>query len=124
MSEEKRFRKDNVVIKSNDLYMKFYGSWYVMDLDVRDSKILDDGTLVMYTDSENYTKRLVWDDDINGLRVRKYKSRKFQDEYVLTMSTIQDISSYLSGLFRNIKNEVDLLNSGAVGIEEMLWMLR
>lgn len=122
--EEKRFRKDNVVVRSNDLYMKFYGSWYVMDLDVRDSKILDDGTLVIYTDRENYTKRLVWDDDINGLRVRSYKNRKFQDEYVLTLSTIRDISSYLSGLFSNIKNEIDLLNSGAVGIEEMLWMLR
>lgn len=122
--EEKQFRKDNVVVRSNDLYMKFYGSWYVMDLDVRDSKILDDGTLVMYTDRENYTKRLVWDDDINGLRVRSYKNRKFQDEYILTLSTIRDISSYLSGQFSNIKREIDLLDSGAVGIEEMLWMLR
>lgn len=114
--EEKRFRKDNVVVKSNDLYMRFYGSWYIIDL--------DDGTLVMYTDRENYTKRLVWDDDINGLRVRSYKNRKFQDEYVLTLSTIRDINSYLTGLFSNVMDEVDLLNSGAVGIEEMLWMLR
>ena len=111
------FNADNTVVLNNDVYMKFYGRWYCIDMDTSGFKILDDGKKIMYKDCEHWTKSLVWDKDIYEIRVRTYKNRKFQNEYILTIETVIDISSYLSGAFRDIKSNIERLD----GLEDAKW---
>ena len=105
------FDVNNTVVRDNDVYMKFYGRWYCIDMDVSDFKILDNGKKIMYEDCEHWTKSLVWDKDIYEIRVRTYTNRRFQNEYLLTVETVRDISSYLSGAFRDIKGNIERLDS-------------
>ena len=79
-------------------------------MDISDFKILDNSKKIMYKDCERWTKSLVWDEDIDEIRVRTYTNRRFQNEYLLTVETVRDISSYLSGMFRSIKDNIEYLD--------------
>lgn len=111
------FDVDNTVVRDKDIYMKFYGRWYCIDMDVSDFKILDNGKKIMYKDCERWTKSLVWDEELDEIRVRTYTNRRFQNEYLLTVETVRDISSYLSGMFRRIKDNIERLDR----LEDAKW---
>ena len=121
MSEEMyKFTQANVVIRDRDLYMKFCGKWFVMDLEVANAKILKDGDNLRYTDRDGVTKSLSWDIDNKAIRVREYEHVKYKKEYLLTYETVVDFSDYVCDTYRNIKDTVKDLDNGLEDIEPML----
>ena len=121
-----RFTVENTTVRNKNLYMMFYGQWYVIDVDISDFKILDDGKRIMYKDCERYTKSVSWDDEIDEIRVRMYKNKKYKNEYLLTIGTIRDFSSYICGIYNNVKNDINYLQEDTINIqvlEAQLWGL-
>lgn len=129
MSEEMyKFTQANVTIRDRDLYMKFCGKWFVMDLEVTNAKILKDGNNLRYMDRDGVTKSLSWDIDNKAIRVREYEHVKYKREYLLTYETVVDFSDYVCDTYRNIKDTVNDLDNGLEDIEPMfsdaLYLLR
>lgn len=121
MSEEMyKFTQANVMIRDRDLYMKFCGKWFVMDLEVTNAKILKDGDNLRYTDRDGVTKSLSWDIDNKAIRVREYEHVKYKREYLLTYETVLDFSDYVCDTYRNIKDTVNDLDNSLEDIEPML----
>jgi len=121
MSEEMyKFTQANVTIRDRDLYMKFCGKWFVMDLEVTNTKILKDGDNLRYMDRDGVTKSLSWDIDNKAIRVREYEHVKHKREYLLTYETVVDFSDYVCDTYRNIKDTVNDLDNGLEDIEPML----
>lgn len=121
MSEEiYKFTQANVTIRDRDLYMKFCGKWFVMDLEVTNAKILKDGDNLRYKDRDGVTKSLSWDIDNKAIRVREYEHVKYKREYLLTYETVVDFSDYVCDTYRNIKDTVKDLDNGLEDIEPML----
>lgn len=121
MSEEMyKFTQANVTIRDLDLYMKFCGKWFVMDLEVTNAKILKDGDNLRYMDRDGVTKSLSWDIDNKAIRVREYENVKYKREYLLTYETVVDFSDYVCDTYRNIKDTVKDLDNGLEDIEPML----
>ena len=121
MSEEMyKFTQANVTIRDRDLYMKFCGKWFVMDLEVTNAKILKDGDNLRYMDRDGVTKSLSWDIDNEAIRVREYEHIKHKREYLLTYETVVDFSDYVCDTYRNIKDTVNDLDNGLEDIEPML----
>lgn len=121
MSEEMyKFTQANATIRDRDLYMKFCGKWFVMDLEVTNAKILKDGDNLRYMDRDGVTKSLSWDIDNKAIRVREYEHIKYKREYLLTYETVVDFSDYVCDTYRNIKDTVKDLDNGLEDIEPML----
>jgi hypothetical protein len=121
MSEEMyKFTQANVTIRDRDLYMKFCGKWFVIDLEVTNAKILKDGDILRYMDRDGITKSLSWDIDNKAIRVREYEHVKYKREYLLTYETVVDFSDYVCDTYRNIKDTVNDLDNGLEDIEPML----
>nr|DAF09040.1 MAG TPA: hypothetical protein [Caudoviricetes sp.] len=121
MSEEMyKFTQANVTIRDRDLYMRFCGKWFVMDLEVTNAKILKDGDNLRYMDRDGVTKSLSWDIDNKAIRVREYEHVKHKREYLLTYETVVDFSDYVCDTYRNIKDTVNDLDNGLEDIEPML----
>lgn len=121
MSEEMyKFTQANVTIRDRDLYMKFCGKWFVMDLEVTNAKILKDGDNLRYMDRDGVTKSLSWDIDNKAIRVREYEHVKHKREYLLTYETVVDFSDYVCDTYRTIKDTVNDLDNGLEDIEPML----
>lgn len=121
MSEEMyKFTQANVTIRDRDLYMKFCGKWFVMDLEVTNAKILKDGYNLRYMDRDGVNKSLSWDIDNKAIRVREYEHVKYKREYLLTYETVVDFSDYVCDTYRNIKDTVNDLDNGLEDIEPML----
>lgn len=121
MSEEMyKFTQANVTIRDRDLYMKFCGKWFVMDLEVTNAKILKDGDNLRYMDRDGVTKSLSWDIDNKAIRVREYEHVKYKREYLLTYETVLDFSDYVCDTYRTIEDTINDLDNGLEDIEPML----
>lgn len=121
MSEEMyKFTQANVTIRDRDLYIKFCGEWFVMDLEVTNAKILKDGDNLRYMDRDGVTKSLSWDIDNKAIRVREYEHVKYKREYLLTYETVLDFSNYVCDTYQTIKDTVNNLDNGLEDIEPIL----
>lgn len=123
-----KFTNENVAIRDHNLYMKFCGEWFIMDLEVTNARILKDGDNLRYIDRDNVTKSLSWDVENKAIRVREYEHVKYKKEYLLTYETVVDFSDYVCDTYRNIKDTVKSLDNGLLDIEPMfmdaLYLLR
>lgn len=115
-----KFTNENVAIRDHDLYMKFCGKWFIMDLEVTNARILKDGDNLRYVDRDGVTKSLSWDVENKAIRVREYEHIKYKREYMLTYETVVDFNDYVCDTYRNIKDTVKSLDNGLLDIEPML----
>lgn len=123
MSEEiYKFNNLNTAVRSNNLFMKICGTWYVMDIDVSNVEVIKDGYGLRYRTEKGGVKSLTWDLNTRALRVRVYKRMQFDREYLLTLETIEDFSDYVTSTWKNIKQDIQYLDSD-IEVEEILWGL-
>lgn len=123
MSEEiYKFNNSNTTVRSNNLFMKICGTWYVMDIDVSNVEAIKDGYGLRYRTEKGGVKSLTWDLNTRALRVRVYKRMQFDREYLLTLETIEDFSDYVTSTWKNIKQDIQYLDSD-IEVEEILWGL-
>ena len=125
MSEEiYKFNNSNTTVRSNNLFMKICGTWYVMDIDVSNVEVIKDGYGLRYRTETGGVKSLTWDLNTRALRVRVYKQMQFDKEYLLTMETIEDFSDYVTSTYGNIKRDIRSIDTGMdESMEAMLWDL-
>ena len=123
MSEEiYKFNNSNTTVRSNNLFIKICGTWYVMDIDVSNVEVIKDGYGLRYRTEKGGVKSLTWDLNTRALRVRVYKRMQFDREYLLTLETIEDFSDYVTSTWKNIKQDLQYLDSD-IEVEEILWGL-
>lgn len=123
VSEEMyKFTGENTAVYHNNLYMRFCGVWYVMDLDVSNVERIKDGYGLRYQCDGGYVKSLTWDLDNSAIRVRVHKKMQFDKEYLLTLETVEDFSDYVTSTYGNIKKDIQYLDSGK-SAEAIIWDL-
>lgn len=93
-----------------------------MDIDVSNVEVIKDGYGLRYRTEKGGVKSLTWDLNTRALRVRVYKRMQFDREYLLTLETIEDFSDYVTSTWKNIKQDLQYLDSD-IEVEEILWGL-